>query len=222
MGSSTRNSYDRSKKAIGNGIASGSIGSSGQGIGSLLSNLVFPKNGLSKIRKTLQENLYSPVLTSSIKKIVNISNAIKTGKTSGLGIGGFGSLTGQALKNAFVEYVGIEEEEFLKTSFLETLEEVDLLDKETNIVDFLSTFLQNIISNIYKQYTYEDTLDSLPNFDEKIYQNSLKDYLYKNAYPKIKINLSTLDLSNIDSRNFGNKVNSVMTNIMNSLRNVGG
>ena len=225
MGSSTRNSYPRSKKVISQGIEEGNISLNGTGLEKLLSKLIFPKKGTSKIKTTLQENLYSDTYTQSIIRLSKLSKIAKTGGLSSIGFGGGISVI--ELKEKISDFIGVTDNELLKTSLNETLDYENVLDSSVDILDFISQFTKNIISNVFKQFTYEDTLNELEGFDTNAYNSSIDEYMEHNVIPDIKLNLEELKLDNIDlvekkdEQTFVTKVKSAISKIINNLKGKG-
>ena len=124
MGSSTRNKYPRGNKILQQKISEGIISSNGNGIGNILNDLFFPSKGVSKPRKILQEKIYSNDFKSSIQKIGRLAKSIKTGDFGSIGFGGsISSYSRGEIAEVFCEYLGIENDEILKTSFKERHQE---------------------------------------------------------------------------------------------------
>lgn len=220
MGSSTRNTYDRAKKIIDQEIKKGNIGEKGTGIGELLSKLVFPKKGQSKIKATLNENLYSKECIGSIKNIIKISNAIKNNNLSGIGLGGILTCSNIEAKEKICDFLEISDNELLKTSLKETLEKENILEKSVDIIKFISQYVKNVISNIFKQFTYEDTLNALEEFDSEEYTNSINNSMEENVVPIIEFEFKKIvfDDDIIEhEEDFTNKVQKAFSNIMKKL-----
>ncbi len=221
MGSSTRNKNDRAKSKILDAISNNLISSNGSGIGNILQELVYPKNGESKIKKTLNENLYSPTLIISIKKIIKLNKEISSGSESIFNSKNIDKLTKIELNNLIIDYLEIENNEILKTSVLEAHEVINICDNTTNVIDFLSEYIKNIISNIFKQYTYEDTMDCVEEFDDTIFLKSLEEDLAENLSPIINDNMISLDIEKVDDNDFADKIKSKMASILISLKRIG-
>ena len=221
MGSSTRNSYKRSDRIIKQEIENGVINEDGSGLGELLAKLIFPKKGQSKIKATLNENLYSKECSNSIKNIVKVSKAVNANNLSSIGLGGIGGLSNFEIREKLCDFVGISDNELLKTSFKEAIEKESLLDKSVNVIKFIAQYVKNVISNIYKQFTYEDTLNSLENFDTESYTNSIDEYMQENVVPIIEFEFNELEIDDdimIEEDSFADKVNNAFSNIIKKLR----
>lgn len=221
MGSSTRNSYKRSDKIIKEGIEDGKVNEQGAGIGELLAKLLFPKKGQSKIKATLNENLYSKECTNSIKNIIKISKAVNSGILSSIGLGGLSRYSNIELKEKVCDYLGISNNELLKTSLKETLEKNNIFDKSLNIIRFITQYVKNIISNIYKQFTYEDALNSLEKFDSEEYSNSINYYMEEKVVPIIQVEFEEIEFTDDileQEDTFASKVNNAFSNIIKKLR----
>lgn len=218
MGSSTRNTYKRTSRIIQSGINDGIVGLTGKGIGKLLSSMIYPTKGVSKVRSELQNKLYSQKLSKCIQKINKISNAyINNGLTS-IGLGGISSLSSTEQKEVLCHYLEIDDDELLKISFKESLDEEKVLTKNANIIRLISLFVKNIVENIYKKYTFEDCINELPEFNSDDYNNDLDFYMNSKVYPIIINNVEKLNFD--DENNFDKKVQNTMTSIMNKLRRV--
>lgn len=221
MGSSTRNSYKRSEKIIKNGIENGNVSEKGAGIGELLAMLVFPKKGQSKIKATLNENLYSKECTNSIKNIIKISKSVNSGTLSSIGLGGMSGYSNIEIKEKICDFLGISNNEILKTSLKETLEKNNILDKSLNVIKFITYYVKNIISNIYKQFTYEDTLNALEDFDSEEYSNSIDDYMEEKVVPIIQVEFDEIEFTDDileQEDTFSSRINAAFSNIIRKLR----
>lgn len=221
MGSSTRNSYKRSDKIIKQGIENGIVNEEGAGLGELLATLLFTKNGQSKIKSTLNENLYSTECNNSIKNIIKVSKAINSNNLSSIGLGGIGSLSNFEVKEKLCDFIGISDNELLKTSFKEAIEKENILDKSVGLIKFIAQYVKNVISNIYKQFTYEDTLNSLENFNTEEYTSSIDDYMEEKVVPIIEFEFQEIDFNDdimLEEDSFTDKVNNAFSNIIRKLR----
>lgn len=221
MGSSTRNSYKRSERVIKQGIEDGIINDEGAGLGELLAKLLFPKRGQSKIKSTLNENLYSDECTNSIRNIIKISKAVKNNSLASIGFGGISGLSNIEIKEKICDFLGISNNELLKTSLEETLEENNLLDKSIDIIKFIAQYIKNVISNIYKQFTYEDTLNQLDNFNTKKYDNSIDEYMEEKVVPIIEFEFKKIEFNDDvleQKQTLSQKVHNAFSNIINRLR----
>ena len=221
MGSSTRNKYPRGNKILQQKISEGIISSSGNGIGNILKDLFFPSQGVSKPRKALQEKIYSNDCKASIQKIGHLAKAIKTGDFGSIGFGGsISSYSGGEIAEVFCEYLGIENDEILKTSFKESISDTDIVNNGLDALKVAANYVKNIISNIFKQYTFEDSLDNLPSMTEESYENEIETFSNENILPIIDVELEKLNFD--DDEEVGFKViESSLNNIMLKLKSVG-
>lgn len=220
MGSSTRNTYSRSKRIIDQGIEKGVVNKKGAGLGELLATLMFPKNGQSKIKAVLSENLYSRECITSIKNIIKVSNAVSTNTLSSIGLGDILTLSDIEVKEKLCDFFTISENELLKTSLKEALNKQNLLDKANSVIRFIAEYVKNIISNVYKQFTYEDTLNALEDFDTQEYDKSIDDCLEEKVVPAIELEFQELNIYDdaIEEDNFVNKVKNAFSSIIRKLR----
>lgn len=222
MGSSTRNSYDRSKRIINQEIKSGNIKQNAEGIAKLLAKLIFPDRGTSKVKITLQKNLYSEEYSKGIVKLSRLHTAAKEGKLAGVGFGGISGLSNIELKEKICDYIGINDNEVLKTSFNETMDKIDILDPISDFFSFLSEFTKNITSNIFKQYTYEDALNELEGFDTAIYNKDIELYMDKEIEPIINLEMQQLNFEELENekneKTIFQNVRNTITRILNKLR----
>lgn len=221
MGSSTRNSYNRSKKIIQQGIEEGKINEQGAGLGELLAKLLFPKKGASKVKTTLNDNLHSTECTNSIKNIIRISKAVKSGTLSSIGLGGISGYSSIEIKEKVCDFLGISNNELLKTSLKETLDSNNIFDKSLNILNFIANYVKNIISNVYKQFTYEDTLNQLEDFNSDEYSDSIHNYMEEKVVPIIQVEFNEIAFADEileEEETFSYKVNNALSNIIKKLR----
>lgn len=221
MGSSTRNKYPRGNKILQQKISEGIISSNGNGIGNILNDLFFPSKGVSKPRKTLQEKIYSNDFKSSIQKIGRLAKAVKTGDFGSIGFGGsISSYSRGEIAEVFCEYLGIENDEILKTSFKESISDSDIVNNGLDALKVATNYVKNIISNIFKQYTFEDGLDNLPSMTEESYEKEIETFSNDKILPIIDVELEKLNFD--DDEEVGFKViESSLNNIMLKLKSVG-
>lgn len=220
MGSSTRNKYIRSSKLILQGISDGKITVTGSGIGSIMKDVFFSSKGISQPRKTLQEKLYSKSLRTSLQKISKLSKAISNKDFSAIGIDGNYSLySHDELSEIFCEYLGIENDEVLKTSFKESISDSNIIENGLNILKISANYVKNIISNIFKQYTFEDSLDCLPKMTEEDYEAEMDNFSNKNILPVIDFELEKIEF-NDDNISF-TEIEKSLRNIMLKLKRIG-
>lgn len=109
----------------------------------------------------------------------------------------------------------------LKTSLKETLEKNNIFDKSLNIIRFITQYVKNIISNIYKQFTYEDALNSLEKFDSEEYSNSINYYMEEKVVPIIQVEFEEIEFTDDileQEDTFASKVNNAFSNIIKKLR----
>lgn len=219
MGSSTRNTYKRTSKIIQSGITDGIVGKTGKGIGELLSEMIYPSKGVSKVRSELQNKLYSQKLSQCIQKLNRVSKAYHSNSLSSIGLGGISSFSIIEQKEILCDYLDIDDDELLKTSFKESIDEESVFDANGNILKFISLFIKNIVENIYKKYTFEDCINELPEFSAEDYKTDLDSYMNLKVYPIIINDIEKMEIN--DENNFDKKVQNTMTSIMNKLRRVG-
>lgn len=222
MGSSTRNSYDRSKRVINQEIQNGNIKPNAEGIAKLLAKLIFPDRGTSKVKITLQKNLYSEEYVNGIVKLSRLHTAVKEGNLGGIGFGGIAGLSSIELKEKICDYIGINDNEVLKTSFNEAMDKIDILDPISDFISFLSEFTKNITSNIFRQYTYEDALNELEDFDTEIYNRDIELYMNEEIEPIINIEMQQLNFDELEKekneKSIFQKVSNTISKILNKLR----
>lgn len=220
MGSSTRNKYGRGNKLINEGISNGTIGSNCTGIGDLLKDLMYPERGLSKPRSVLQSKLYSSECIVSIKKLIKLSKIVQTNSYSQLGINGsVSSYSRGEVSEIVCQYLGLEDE-VLKISFKESISEVDILDKKTNIFSVMSEYIKNVISNVFKIFTCEDAMDSIDDFTSEGYETNVAQYMDEEVLPLVNLEIKP-ELEDSDDEKYTNNIISAFTNIINMLRRVG-
>ena len=220
MGSSTRNKYGRGNRLINEGISNGTIGSNCTGIGDLLKDLMYPERGLSKPRSFLQSKLYSTECVVSIKKLIKLSKIVQSGSYSQLGIGGsISSYSRGEISELVCQYIGLEDE-VLKTSFKESISNVDILNKETNIFAIMSEYIKNVISNVFKIFTCEDAIDTIEDFTSEGYENNVSLYMNEEVLPLVNLEIRP-DLEDVDDEKYTNNIIGAFTNVLNRLRRVG-
>ena len=221
LGSSTRNKYSRGKKLLENKISGGLISSNGNGIGNLLKDLFYPEKGVSKPRKTLQEKIYSNQCNISIQRIVKLSRILKTGDFASIGLSGnISSYSNGEISEIFCEYLGIENDEVLKTSFKESISGLDIVKDGLSVVDVIAKYIKNVVSNVFKQFTFEDSLDNLLDMTEEMYEDEVEQFADENILPIIYLEIEEIDFETESEHRF-DEVNKALKNIMTKLKRVG-
>ncbi len=221
MGSSTRNKYSRGNKLLQKNFSDGKIGANGSGIGNILNDLFFPTKGVSKPRKTLQEKIYSNECKTSIQRIYKLSKAIKLGNFSSIGFSGnISSYSSGEIAEIFCEYLGIENDEILKTSFKESISSRDVINNGLDVLKVVGNYVKKIITNVFKQYTFEDSLDILSDMTEESYETEIEKFSNEEILPIIEIELNELNFDEDDEKGF-EIIDNCLKNIMLKLKRVG-
>lgn len=221
MGSSTRNSYDRSKRLISHEVEKGNISANAEGIAKLLLKLMFPNRGQSKINITLQRILYSKEYSEGLINLFTLHNAAKKGKLSNISFGGISNLSKIELKEKICDYIGINDNEILKISFNETIDNIDILNPLIDFISFVTEFTKKITTNIFKQYTYEDTLNELENFDTNVYNKDIELYMNKEIKPIISLEMQQINFEELEKKskeNFYTKIKDTISRILKKLK----
>ena len=160
--------------------------------------------------------------SNGIVKLSKLHTAAKEGNLGGIGFGGIAGLSNIELKEKICDYIGINDNEILKTSFNETMDKIDILDPISDFISFLSEFTKNITSNIFKQYTYEDALNELEGFDTEIYNKDIELYMNEEIEPIINIEMQQLNFEELEKekneKTIFQKVSNTISRILNKLR----
>lgn len=219
MGTSTKKVLPRSNKIIGNGVMNGQVGSGGSGLSNLIPKLVFPEKGLGKIKKTTGEVFNSGSYYSSIKSIIRVISKIKKDGIAGIGISGFSGYNYYQKIDVLCDYLGIEDNDYLKQSFKDTLEEIDILSPETDELLFIRKYIQNIMKNVIESYSFEDASENIIDFDDKKTDEEYGNYIESKIGEVLQVNLNDeLILSVNDDKKFVSILNKNYVLAMNALK----
>ena len=219
MGTSTKKVLPRSNKIIGNGVMNGQVGSGGSGLSNLIPKLVFPEKGLGKVKKTTGEVFNSGSYYSSIKSIIRIISKIKKEGIAGIGISGFSGYNYYQKIDVLCDYLGIEDNEYLKQSFKDTLEEIDILTPDVDELLFIRKYIQNIMKNVIESYSFEDASENVIDFDDKRVDEEYGNYIESKIGEVLQINLNDELISSVnDDKKFAGILNKTYVLAMNALK----
>lgn len=221
MGTSTRKTLPRSNKIINETISNGVLSSSGggNGLANLIPKLMFPVRGQSKIKKASNSVFSSETYYSSVRKIVKTIKAINSSGISGLGISDFSSYNKIQQVELLSEYLGIEDAETLKQSFKDTVLEVDIFEENTNPIDFVIKYIQNILKNIIESLTFEDASQNIDNFNDKKTDIEFNNFITGNTDKVLRLRITNEFINNIDDNNLTmNNLNNAYYDALQSLK----
>ena len=113
-----------------------------------------------------------------------------------------------------------ENDEILKTSFKESISDSDIVNNGLDALKVATNYVKNIISNIFKQYTFEDSLDNLPSMTEESYEKEIETFSNDNILPIIDVELEKLNFDDDEEVGF-KAIETSLKNIMLKLKSVG-
>jgi len=177
MGTSSKKIYGRSNKLLQDNISSGNIQSNGAGISSIIPDLLFPKNGQSKVVKSINESFNSPAFTRSIKKLFDISKKVSSG---GIGAIGIPNIQGKPLFEQIelvVDAIGIADDDYLKQSFIESVKKTSLEEALQDPVGLLIDQIKNLFKFQIEGFSFEDSSELLVDFNDKEADKEVDSYL---------------------------------------------
>ena len=201
MGTSTRKRSPRTNKIINENIGKGGInaGGHGQGLAELIPQLLFPQKGQSKIKKTANEVFSSQTYYNSVTKITKLVKTINSSGLGGIPISGFSKYKHSEQIELICDYLGIEEDDYLKQSFRDTLSNNNIFNGTINPALFIIEYIQNILKNILEAFSFEDASDNIKNFDDAKTDDDYFNFIKNNSQEQLKICLDDSFIENIDN-----------------------
>ena len=102
------------------------------------------------------------------------------------------------------------------------MDKINILDPITNFISFVTEFTKNITANIFRQYTYEDALNELEDFDTQIYNKDIELYMDKEIEPIISLEMQQLNFEELEKEKnketISKKINNTISRILNKLK----
>ena len=179
MGTSSKKVYPRSNKLVNDNISNGNIQSNGSGISSIIPDLLFPKNGQSKVIKNINETINSTAFTKSIKKIFDISKTVSAGGFGAIGIPDFKEKPLFDQIELLADAVGIADDDYLKQSFIDLVQEATLPLEELlqDPIGLIIGLIKKIMKFQIEGFSFEDSSALIENFDDKNADKEIDAYL---------------------------------------------
>ncbi len=219
MGTSTRRTYESARKKINNLISSNDKIDIGK-LNKIISEVMYPKNGNSKMTKNICNSISSTEFCSSVSNIIKISHTIKKYGASGLGILGYQNKNNYEKVQLLADIICDNEDPILKQTIIEVLSypaespELNLIDAIKCIFTMVRVFLRDNIES----FIYEEAASKDQNFDDEKLQKEIDDELNRQIGLTINIDEQNEILNNYDNisflkKKFGNLGKNLLENI---------
>lgn len=200
MGTSTRRTYENAKKKI-DEILSSSDKIDTDKLNKIISEVMYHKNGNSKMHTNISSSISSTEFCSSISNIIRISNTIRKKGVSGLGISGYQSKSFNEKVQLLTDIISNSEDPILKQTIVEVLStpnespELNLLDAIKCIFSMIKVFLRDKIES----FIYEEAASKDQNFDDEKLQQDIDNELNKQIGITINIDEQNEILNNYEN-----------------------
>ena len=200
MGTSTRRTYENAKKKIDEMLSSNDKIDINK-LNKIISAVMYPKNGSSKMYTNISNSISSTEFFSSISNIIRISNTIRKKGISGLGISGYQSKSFNEKVQLLTDIISNSEEPILRQTIVEVLSatnespELNLLDAIKCIFSMIKVFLRDKIES----FIYEEAASKDQNFDDEKLQQDIDNELNKQIGITINIDEQNEILNNYEN-----------------------
>ena len=200
MGTSTRRTYENAKKKIDEMLSSNDKIDINK-LNKIISAVMYPKNGNSKMYTNISNSISSTEFCSSISNIIRISNTIRKKGISGLGISGYQSKSFNEKVQLLTDIISNNEEPILRQTIVEVLSatnespELNLLDAIKCIFSMIKVFLRDKIES----FIYEEAASKDQNFDDEKLQQDIDNELNKQIGITINIDEQNEILNNYEN-----------------------
>ncbi len=219
MGTSTRRTYENARKKIDDLISSNDKIDIDK-LNKIISEVMYPKNGNSKMTKDICNSISGTEFCSSISNIIRISHTIKKYGTARLGISGYQSKNFNEKVQLLTDIICDSEDPILKQTIVEVLSspaespELNLLDAIKCILSMIRVFLRDKIES----FIYEEAASKDQDFDDEKLQKEIDDELNRQIGITINIDDQNEILNNCDNiaflrKKFGNLGKNLLENI---------
>ncbi len=200
MGTSTRRTYENAKKKIDEMLSSNDKIDINK-LNKIISEVMYPKKGNSKMYTNISGSISSTEFCSSISNIIRISNTIKKKGISGLGISGYQNKSFNEKVQLLTDIISNSEDPILKQTIVEVLSttnespESNLLDAIKCIFSMIKVFLRDKIES----FIYEEAASKDQNFDDEKLQQDIDNELSKQIGITINIDEQNEILNNYEN-----------------------
>lgn len=203
MGTSTRRTYENAKRKIDELISSNdSINI--DNLNKIISEVMYPKNGSSKMSKDILRSIGSTGFCSSVSNIIKLSHRIKKDGIIGLGISEYQDKTFNEKVQLLTDIICDNEDPILKQTIVEVLStpaespEMNLLDAIKCIFSMVKVFLRDKIES----FIYEEAASKDKKFDDEKLQQEIDNELVRQIGITINIDEQNDILNNYENISF--------------------
>lgn len=179
MGTSTRRTYDNAKKKIDELFNSSNDNINIDKLNKIISTVMYPKNGNSKMAKDITNSIKSDEFCITISKIIKVSHTIKSKGIAGLGIVGYETKKFNEKVQLLTDLICDSEDPILKQTIVEVLSqknnspELNLLDSIKCVFSIIVVFLRDKI----EAFIYEEAASKDTEFDDEKLQKEIDNEL---------------------------------------------
>lgn len=200
MGTSTRRTYENAKRKI-DEILSSNDNIDIDKLNKIISEVMYPKNGHSKMSKDISSSISSTEFCSSVSNIIRLSRTIKKDGISGLGISGYESKTFNEKVQLLTDIICDNEDPILKQTVVEVLSapaespEINLLDAIKCVYSMVKVYLRDKIES----FIYEEAASKDRYFDDEKLQQEIDNELNRQIGITINIDEQNDILNNYEN-----------------------
>lgn len=167
----------------------------------ILSKVMFPKNGNSKMTKTIINSLSSDDFCYTISKVIKISHVISKNGIAGLGIAGYSGKSFNEKVQILSDIICDSENPILKQTIIEVLSkendspELNIIDAIKCVLSIIAIFTRDMIES----FLYEEAAMKDPQFDDETLQTEIDHMLNKQIGINIDLNSQNILLENYEN-----------------------
>lgn len=210
MGTSTRRTNARVNKILKNS----NITNNNLNMNKILSEILFPKHNISKIKKDIIDSTCSASFTNTIKKIILSSDTVSKKGIASFGIVDYQNLQRHEIIEIISDRLCYDEDPIVKQSIIEILQSKDLDKYLVDSFEMIKDFLIEYYTEKFESNIFEDLASNVQDFDDekckmdvqKLVEEKVSKIFTYSIYQDIVINVNDESFIRSTFRNVSNYI----------------